>query len=120
MSVPEHTVHYLEIVTPDVEAACHLYGTAYGWHFEAMGAELGNSFVAKLANGSLCGIRAPMHDQEKPIVRTYLRVIDIEGAVQKAAKLGAKIALEPMEIPGHGKIAIYLYAGIERGLWQVP
>ena len=31
MAVPEHAVHYLEIVTPDVEAACHLYGTAYGW-----------------------------------------------------------------------------------------
>jgi predicted enzyme related to lactoylglutathione lyase len=120
MSVPEHAVHYLEIVTPDVEAACHLYSTAYGWCFQAMGAELGNSFVAKLPSGSLCGIRAPMHDQEKPIVRTYLRVTDIETAVQEAAQLGASIALEPVEIPGHGKIAIYLYGGIEQGLWQVP
>jgi predicted enzyme related to lactoylglutathione lyase len=120
MTVPEHAVHYLEIVTPDVEAACHLYGTAYGWRFQAMGAELGNSFVATLPGGSLCGIRAPMHDQEKPIVRTYLRVTDIETAVKGAAQLRAKIALEPVEIPGHGKIAIYLYAGIEQGLWQVP
>jgi predicted enzyme related to lactoylglutathione lyase len=120
MAVPEHAVHYLEIVTPDVEAACHLYSTAYGWRFRATGPELGNSFVATLPGGSLCGIRAPMHDQEKPIVRTYLRVTDIETAVQGAAKLGAKIALEPVEIPGQGKIAIYLYGGIEQGLWEVP
>ena len=61
-----------------------------------------------------------MHDQEKPIVRTYLRVADIETAVQGAAQLGAKVCLEPVEIPGHGKISIYLYGGIEQGLWQVP
>ena len=85
-----------------------------------MGPEWGNSFVAELPGGSLCGIRAPMHDQEKPIVRTYLRVTDINTSVQRAAELGATVALEPLEIPGQGKIAIYLYGGIEQGLWQVP
>jgi predicted enzyme related to lactoylglutathione lyase len=120
MAAPEHAVHYLEIVTPDVRAACDLYAKAYGWRFEATGPELGDSFVASLPDGCLCGIRAPMHDQENPIVRTYLRVTDIDGAVKRAGQLGAKIALEPFEIPGHGKIAIYLYGGIEQGLWQVP
>jgi predicted enzyme related to lactoylglutathione lyase len=33
-------------------------------------------------------------------VRTYLRVSDIEIAVQKAEQLGAEIALEPTELPG--------------------
>lgn len=120
MAVPENTTYYLEIVTPDVEAARQLYGKAYGWRFEAKGPEWGGSFVAALPDGSLCGIRAPLHDQEKPIVRSYLRVNDIETAVQEAGRLGAQIALEPMEIPGQGKIAIYVHGGIEQGLWQVP
>ena len=34
MTVPEHTVHYLEIVTPDVEAATRLYSEIQGWEFE--------------------------------------------------------------------------------------
>ena len=120
MTVPEHTVHYLEIVTPDVEAARDLYGTAYGWQFEPMRAELGNAFVATLPGGALCGIRAPMHAEETPIVRTYLRVPDIQEAVRQAARLGAEIALEPVELPGHGTIAIYMHGGIQQGLWQVP
>jgi len=53
-------------------------------------------------------------------VRTYLRVTDIETAVQEAGQLGAEIALEPVEIPGQGKIAIYQHGGIEQGLWQLP
>jgi predicted enzyme related to lactoylglutathione lyase len=97
-----------------------LYGEAYGWRFEAKGPEWGNSFVAILPDDSLCGIRAPLSASEKPIVRTYLRVTDIEAAVQEAERLGAEIALQPMEIPGQGKIAIYLHGGIEQGLWQVP
>ena len=120
MAVPEHTVYYLEIVTADVEAALQLYEEAYGWRFEGKGPEWGNSFVAELPDGSLCGIRAPMHDQEEPIVRTYLRVTDLKAAVRKAEELGAEIALDFMEMPGYGTIAIYFHGGIQQGLWQLP
>ena len=120
MAVSENSVHYLEIVTPDVKAACDLYAKSNGWHFQPMEPALGNAFVAKLPDGSLCGIRAPMHAAEKPVVRTYLRVTDIKTAVEGAAQLGAEILLEPTELPGHGIIAIYKHGGIEQGLWQVP
>ena len=113
MAVPEHEVHYLEIVTADAEAARSFYSQAYGWSFEDMAPELGNAFVAALPNGSLCGIRAPMREQEMPTVRTYIRVDDINAAIQRATELGAVVALEPMEIPGRGTIAIYLSGGVE-------
>lgn len=120
-SIPvlEHDIHFLEIVTPDVEAVCRLYGEAYGWQFEDAKPELGNAFVATLPGDSLCSIRAPRHEQETPIVRTYVRVADIEAAVKTAAELGAEILLELMEIPGHGKIAIYRHGGIDQGIWEI-
>lgn len=117
MRVSEHTVHYLEIVTPDVAAVRDLYQHMYGWEFEAV-TELGGAFVAELPNGSRCGIRAPMGNAEKPIVRTYLRVADLDKAAKHAEQLGAKLAIARMESPGHGTIAIYLIGGIEQGLWQ--
>ncbi len=120
MTVPEQGIHYLEIVTQDAEAARDFYSQAYGWRFNDMAPELGNAFVASLPGGSLCGIRAPMHDQEKPTVRTYIRVTDINSSIQRAAELGATVALEPVDIAGRGEIAIYLHGGIEQGLWQVP
>ena len=120
MSVPEHCVHYLEIVTPDVESARQLYEATSGWSFEAPVPELGNAIVATLPDGSLCGIRAPMADHEVPIVRTYLRVLDIDAAVSQAAAAGAEVALPPTELPGHGNIAIYILGGIQQGVWQLP
>lgn len=120
MPVPEHSVHYLEIVTPDPPSARDLYEQSYGWRFGPADPALGNAFVAALPGGSLCGIRAPMSDEEKPIVRTYLRVDDLTSAVQGAAHMGANILLDRMEIPGHGIIAIFEHGGIQQGLWQVP
>jgi len=120
MDLPEQAIHYLEIVTPDVAAACRHYTQAYGWSFTPAGPELGFSFVAKLPGGSLCGIRAPLHAEELPIVRTYLRVANLEAATQEAARLGGQILLDAMELPGWGKISIYEFGGIQQGLWQVP
>jgi predicted enzyme related to lactoylglutathione lyase len=60
-----------------------------------------------------------MHDGEKPVVRPYILVDDIEAAVAAAAKSGAEIAVPPMKLPGHGTCAIVYQSGIESGLWQV-
>ncbi len=32
---------------------------------------------------------------------------------------GGEIAHPPMEIPGHGRFAIFIQGGIHHGLWQV-
>lgn len=41
MTVPEHSIYYLEFVTHEVQAACRLYAEAYGWHFQDKGPEWG-------------------------------------------------------------------------------
>ncbi len=112
-------IHYLEVVTKDAETICTLYSKIYGVTFGGADKNLGGARTARLANGGMLGVRAPMHDGEKSVVRPYLLVKDIEAAVAAAAKSGAKIAVPPMKIPGHGTCAIVFQSGIESGLWQV-
>jgi predicted enzyme related to lactoylglutathione lyase len=119
MPVPEHSVHYLEIVTHDADELRALYSTVHGMEFE-LKPELGNASVARLPDGSLCGIRPPMHEQENPVVRPYIRVADVAAAASRAVELGGTLALGPTELPGHGTIAIYFLGGTEQGLWQLP
>ncbi len=118
MPVPDTGVCYVELVTSDVPALSELYSTMCGWRFEQV-PELGNAVVARLPDGSRCGIRSPMHDAEKPAVRTYLKVSDVDAAVAEAERLGAVVALPPTDIPGQGRIAICIHGGIEQGLWQL-
>jgi predicted enzyme related to lactoylglutathione lyase len=112
-------VHYLEVVTPDVDATCSALETLHRVKFSAPEPGLGNARTAALKDGGRIGVRAPMHETEKPVVRPYVLVNDIEAAAKAAEAAGCEIAHPPMELPGHGKFAIYIQGGIHHGLWQV-
>ncbi len=112
-------VQYLEVVTPKVDETCELLESMHGVSFGEPDAGLGNARSAKLKSGGMIGVRAPMRDTEEPVVRPYLLVEDIEAAVEAARAAGAEIAIPAMEIPDHGKFAIYILGGIEHGLWQL-
>ena len=112
-------VHYLEIVTPEVDAACETYAKTHKVTFGEMDPNLGNARTAKMSNGGTLGIRAPMHEAEMPVVRPYVLVDDIQAAVKAAENSGAVIALPPMPLAGHGTCAIFIQDGIESGLWQI-
>ena len=112
-------VQYLEVVTPNVDETCSALEKLHGVSFGTPEAGLGNARTAVLKGGGKVGVRAPMREDERPVVRPYVLTKDIEAAVQAAQAAGAQIALPPMEIPGHGRCAIYIHGGIEHGLWQL-
>lgn len=112
-------VQYLEIVTPDVDALCNQYSTIHGITFSEPVAEYGNARTAKLEGGGLIGIRGPLRETETPVVRPYTLVENLEESVSAAADAGAEIAIQSMEIPGQGTIAVVIHGGIECGLWQL-
>jgi len=111
-------VHYLEIVTQDVETICAVYAAEHGVEFSEPDAGLGQARTAPLEGGGMVGVRAPLSESEEPVVRPYWLVDDIEAAVAAAEETGAQIAVSPTEIPGHGTFAIYFQGGIQHGLWQ--
>ena len=112
-------IHYLEIVTREVDAVCAGYAVANGLQFGKPDAGLGNARTAALPGGGLVGVRAPMSEAEEPVVRPYWLVDDIEAAVAAAVGAGGEVAHPPMEIPGHGTFAIYIQGGVHHGLWQL-
>ena len=107
-------VHYLEIVTPDVEAVCASYGGDFGPPVPA----LGGARTRPLAEGGRVGVRAPMHPSEAPVVRPYVLVDDIEAAVARAVAAGAEVAHPPLALPGEGTFAITMLGGLQQGWWQ--
>lgn len=112
-------LQYLEIVTPEVDATCATYAQLHGVTFGDPEPGLGNARTAALAGGGVIGVRAPMAESEEPVIRPYLLVDDIEAAAKAAEAAGGMIAHPPLELPGHGKFAIYIQGGIHHGLWQV-
>lgn len=114
----EMKVHYLEVVTEDVESTCAAYAAAMSLDFGEQDALLGNARTAVLEGGGIVGVRTPLSEFEVPVVRPYWLVADIEAAVEAAVEAGAEVAHPPLEIPGRGTFAIYVLGGNQHGLWQ--
>ena len=112
-------IQYLEIVTKEVDAVCATYAATNKVQFSEPDAGLGGARTAPLVGGGLVGVRAPLRETEEPVVRPYWLVDDIKVAFAAAIQAGGRVAVPPMEIPGHGTFAIYLQGGNDHGLWQV-
>ena len=111
-------LHYLEIVSNDVDTLTGLYRSLHGLSFGSPDPDLGQARVATRADGTLVGIRKPLAAHEQPIIRTYLRVDDIQQAVRKAEEGGATIAYPPTRQGQRGTFAIVIQGAVEHGLWQ--
>ncbi|HEU5328175.1 MAG TPA: hypothetical protein VFU78_08780 [Thermomicrobiales bacterium] len=111
-------VHYVEIVSNDVDSLTGLYQRLHGLTFGPPDPDLGQARVATQADGTLVGIRQPLAAHEQPIMRTYLAVEDIHHAVQQAEDAGAIIAYPPTRQGQRGAFAIVIHGGAEHGLWQ--
>lgn len=112
-------VHYLEIVSSEVDAICAAYEAAHNVHFGEEQESLGGARTCKLADGSIIGVRGPLREMEEPIVRPYWLVEDIEKAIHNVKALGAEIAVPPLEISGKGVFAIYIMGAVNHGFWQL-
>ncbi len=112
-------IQYLEIVTPDVNDVCETYSQLHKITFGDADQNLGGARTAKMSNGGMLGIRAPMHDAEKPVTRHYMLVDNIKTTVDLASKSGATVAVPPMQLGDHGTCAIVIQGGIEFGFWQL-
>ena len=111
-------VHYLEIVSDDVETLTSLYERIQGLSFGPPDPDLGQARVATRADGTMVGIRKPLAAHEQPIIRTYLAVEDIQRAVKDAEESGALIAYPPTRQGQRGTFAIVIQGGVQHGLWQ--
>jgi len=111
-------IRYLEIVTPDVDGTIAVLESAGGAKFSGPIAELGNGRLAELPDGSQISVRAPMHDAEVPVTRTYFLTDDIDAATDAAVAAGAELAHPPLEIPGRGKFSIFFHGENQFGYWQ--
>ena len=112
------TIHYLEIVSNDVDTLCATYERVHALSFGPEDPDLGQARVAVRPDGSLVGIRRPLAEHEQPTMRTYLEVVDIQKAVEEAEGAGAIIAYPPTLQGERGTFAIYIQGDVEHGLWQ--
>ncbi len=97
-----------ELLTDDVEAAKKFYTELLGWSVQEFPMEQGESYwIMKMGDEGVGGIMKtpPTAKGMPPSWGVYITVDNVDETAKKAKALGAKVLVEPMDIPKVGRFA---------------
>ena len=98
-----------ELTTSDPAAASTFYGKLFGWTIKEMGSEMGGYRVANIGEAGIGGLMATPPDAKDmpPRWGVYVTVNNVDETVAQAKVLGAQVCIEPMDVPGVGRMAAF-------------
>jgi predicted enzyme related to lactoylglutathione lyase len=107
--------------TPDIEASESFYRELLGWEIPEMSnsAELGGYRRAKKDGKDVAGVSPVMQDGQPCVWATYVSVADAAETLAKVGAAGGKVIVEPMDVMGLGKMAVFTDpTGAVCGIWE--
>jgi uncharacterized protein len=112
---------WADLSSTDDTAAAEFYSRVFGWTWDE--SPIGEGMVhrdAKLGGHSIAGLDPVMPGSGMPTSWTnFVFVDDIDATVTSAKRLGATVAMEPMDVMGEGHMAVLVDpTGAAFGLWQ--
>jgi predicted enzyme related to lactoylglutathione lyase len=112
---------WVDLGTPDIEAAASFYGGLFGWEIPELpnSAELGGYRRAKKDGADVGGVMPLMQEGEPPAWRTYVAVADADATAAAVRDAGGTVIVEPMDVMELGRMAIFVDPqGALFGIWQ--
>lgn len=119
---PPGTPTWVDMTSPNAEAARKFYNAVFGWDYVLNPAEYGGYATARLGERSVAGIVGDQPEGTPPQPAAwslYFATNDIHGDVARAETLGATVLFPAMEVGPLGSMVILTDpAGAVFGLWE--
>lgn len=117
---PPGTPCWVDLVSPDPDAASTFYSGLFGWEIEDMGEDFGHYRIARIGGHRVGGIGSPPPGQVMPPVwNTYLASADADATAAAVTAAGGALHFEPMDVGPAGRMFLAADpAGATFGVWQ--
>lgn len=115
------TFCWIDLGTPDQDAAGDFYGSLFGWRLreDENAEQTGGYRTARLDDKAVGGVMKLMQEGQPPAWMNYICVEDADATVAKAREAGATVHAEPMSVLDYGRMAILADpTGAVFGVWQ--
>ncbi len=112
---------WVDLATPDVEAAAAFYGALFGWEVPELpnSAEMGGYRRAKKNGRDVAGVMPLMEEGQPPAWGTHVSVTDAAATMDAVREAGGQVLVEPMEVADYGKMSVFVDpTGAVCGAWQ--
>jgi predicted enzyme related to lactoylglutathione lyase len=115
---------WADLAVPDTQQGAAFYSGLFGW--DAVEPPAGDSmpYTMFMLDGQPVAGMGPLRPEDieagqPPVWSSYIIVNDVDAIAAKAKELGATLLMEPMEIPGSGKMVIAIDpVGAAISFWQ--
>ncbi len=111
--------NWLDLGTPDLEAAARFYRGLFGWTFQTAGPDAGGYGMFQLDGRTAAGGMTVTPEQGPPAWAAYFQTPDVEATAAAVRDNGGTVVFEPMDIFDQGRMAFFTdptSAGF--GAWQ--
>ena len=112
---------WVDLGTPDIEAAAAFYGGLFGWSIEESenAEQTGGYRQAELHDKPVCGVMPLMQEGQPPAWATYVSVEDAAATTAAVREAGGNVLVEPMAVMDLGTMAVFSDpTGAVFGIWQ--
>lgn len=112
-------LNWLDLGTPDTDAAVAFYEGVFGWQFRAAGPESGGyGFLQK--DGRTVGAVGPLTEEGAGSAWTvYFRTVDADATAKAVEQAGGSVRVPPMQVFTAGRLAAFTDpAGAEFAVWE--
>ncbi|HEY2999333.1 MAG TPA: VOC family protein [Acidimicrobiales bacterium] len=116
----EHGVpSWVDLSTPDPEAAAAFYQGLFGWDTEDLGPDAGNYRLATLRGKQVAGIGPAQNPDQPPFWTSYVNVDDADAIPARVAAAGGTTFLEPFDVMDAGRMGVFADPrGAVFAVWQ--
>jgi len=113
------TPSWIDLITPDMEAAKAFYGGLFGWERTTPDPKMGG-YAFFLRNGKqACGVAPITSPEQHPSWTTYIATADADATTQAVRNHGGHVVMEPMDVMDTGRMALFTDpTGAFFGVWQ--
>ncbi|MEZ5077382.1 MAG: VOC family protein [Solirubrobacterales bacterium] len=115
------TPSWVDLGTPDQDAAEEFYGPLFGWSFDPgeNPEETGGYRTATLRGRAVGGTMKLMQEGQPPAWSTYISVEDADATMAAVEANGGNAAIEPMDVLDIGRMGFFTDpTGAFCGVWQ--
>ncbi len=103
-----HTPFWVDLASPDVEAATRFYGGLFGWAAQQVaGPEMGSYTNFTLDGKNVAGVASLMAPGQPSAWQVYMATDNIDRIAESVRAAGGAVMMEPDDVPNAGRMGFF-------------
>ncbi|MFE5333748.1 VOC family protein [Embleya sp. NPDC056575] len=111
--------NWLDLGSPDTDAAARFYTTIFGWDFQSAGEDAGGYGLFQQDGRSVAGLGPLTEEGASPAWTVYFKSPDADATARAVTDGGGRVRVEPFDVMEMGRMSpLTDPAGADFAIWQ--